>query len=133
MYAAGYSRQAPGTKPPLTEAQMEDRLQWCLKYNPDKYEVGDNKGFNFQRVCFSNKTPARVGEQRGIKRAWVQPGEEYHDDVKLAKIKPTCTLQFYGAFTYNSKGPCHIYTEETTTQKQLAKKVLELKNKENET
>ena len=132
MYGAGYSRQTPGMKPPLTDAQKEARYKWALAHNPDKDEVGDNKGFNFRRVVFTDEATARVGEQYGMKRAWAQPDKIYHEDVKRAKIRPTCTLQFYGAFTYDSKGPCHIYSKETKAQKQAAKKALEKENKENE-
>ena len=92
IYGAGYSRQTPGMKPPLTDAQKEARYEWALAHNPDKDEVGDNKGFNFRRVVFTDEATARVGEQYGMKRAWAQPDKIYHEDVKRAKIRPTCTL-----------------------------------------
>ncbi|KAF1995096.1 hypothetical protein P154DRAFT_556935 [Amniculicola lignicola CBS 123094] len=120
MYEAGYSRKAPGFRPPLTEDEKQKRYKWALAHNPDLHEIGDNKGFNFRRVVYTDETPARAGDQRGIKRSWCCEGEEYHQDVKRAKIRPVCTLQFYGAFTYNENGPCHIYRKETNEMKHKA-------------
>jgi len=115
-------------KPPLTDAQKEARYEWALAHNPDKDEVGDNKGYNFRRVVFTDEVTARVGEQYGMKRAWALPDEIYYEDVKRAKIRLTCTLQFYGAFTYDAKGPCYIYSKETKAQKQAAKEALAKEN-----
>ena len=113
MYEAGYSRRKPGWKPPLTSSQRRERLQWALKHNPDRYETGDGLGFDFRSVVFTDKTPARVGEERGMLRTWARDDEVYHNDVRHDRNRRDCCIQFFGAFRYNYKGPCHVYFHET--------------------
>ncbi|KAK7177685.1 hypothetical protein PSPO01_16270 [Paraphaeosphaeria sporulosa] len=81
----------------------ERRFQWALAHNPDKYEYGDGLGFDFRRVIYTDKTPARAGEQCGLLRAWAKDDEAYNPDVKRPKIRSNCVLQFYGSFTYDAK------------------------------
>ena len=61
------------------------------------------------------------------------PGEAYANDLKLPKIRPTCTIQFWGAFIYDCKGPCYIFDKETKQQKEEVKKMLDIENQENKT
>ena len=68
MYEAGFARKKPGWKPHLTEAQKQERLQWAIAHNPNKYKYGDGLSFDFREVVFNNKTPARIGEERGMQR-----------------------------------------------------------------
>ncbi|KAF1973223.1 hypothetical protein BU23DRAFT_386562, partial [Bimuria novae-zelandiae CBS 107.79] len=131
MYQSGYGRRAPGRKPTLNDAQRKRRLEWALAHNPDLHEYGDRLGFNFQRVIFTDETPARVGEQRGLLRAWAKEDEIYHPDVKRPKIRNNCALQFYGSFTYDAKGPCYIYGTESPEAKKLAKQALDEENQRN--
>ncbi|KAF1973165.1 hypothetical protein BU23DRAFT_640831 [Bimuria novae-zelandiae CBS 107.79] len=97
MYEAGYGRKAPGRKPMLDNAQKKRRLEWVLAHNPDLYKYGNGLGFNFQRVIFTDETPAR----------------------------------FYGSFTYDAKGPYHIYGTETPEAKKLAKQAYDEENQRN--
>ncbi|KAF1972142.1 hypothetical protein BU23DRAFT_644949, partial [Bimuria novae-zelandiae CBS 107.79] len=101
MYEAGYARREPGWKPPLTEDEMQGRYEWALAHNPEKYTYGDSLGFNFRCCVYTDETPARIGEQRGMQRAWFLPEEKYDNDVKHDRISKYFKLQFYGAFTYN--------------------------------
>lgn len=77
MYEAGYSWHEPGGKPNLTEAQEQHRLEWTLIHNPDKYELNDILGFYFRTVAYTDETPARIGEQRGMMRSRQNDGERY--------------------------------------------------------
>lgn len=131
MYEAGYGRRAPGRKPTLNNEQKTCRHHWALEHNPDLHEVGDNLGFNFRQVVYTDETPARVGEQRGMLRAWAKADEVYHCDVKRPKIRNNCALQFYGSFTYDAKGPYHIYRKETEDEKKAANKALVEENRLN--
>ncbi|KAF1973501.1 hypothetical protein BU23DRAFT_554127, partial [Bimuria novae-zelandiae CBS 107.79] len=70
--APGYGRKAPGRKPMLDNAQKKRCLEWAPAHNPDLYKYGDELGFNFQSVIFTNETPARVGEMCGKLRAWAK-------------------------------------------------------------
>ncbi|KAF1354196.1 hypothetical protein EJ07DRAFT_168386 [Lizonia empirigonia] len=115
MYDAGYARRRPGWKPPLTPEQQQERYQWALAHNPDRYKEGDGLGFDFRQVVFTDETPARIGDERGMQRVWCKEAERFEDD-------------FYGAFRYNNKGPCYTYFEETKEQKQSAEVALGKEN-----
>ncbi|KAF2627728.1 hypothetical protein BU25DRAFT_310346, partial [Macroventuria anomochaeta] len=120
MYEAGYARRAPGWKPSLTPEQEKERDAWAHAHNPDKYKEGDNLGYDFTQVVFSDETPARIGEERGMIRTWCCEGEKYDTNVKHDWNRHDCCLQFYGCFCYNYKGPCHVYYPETDAEKEAA-------------
>jgi hypothetical protein len=61
-------------------------------------------------------------------RVWAQNNEIYNDDVWHNRNRKDCCPQFFGAFRYNHKGPCHVYFHETPAEAEVAKKVLELEN-----
>jgi hypothetical protein len=82
MYEAGYARRRPGWKPKLTPEQEKERYEWALQHNPDKYKEYDNKGFNFREVVFTDETPARIGEERGMQRTWCKEQERWDEGVK---------------------------------------------------
>jgi hypothetical protein len=130
MYEAGYARRRPGWKPPLTPAQEQERYEWALTHNPDLHEYGDNKGFDFRIVAFTDETPARIGEERGMQRTWCTEQEIWDEDVKRDRNRRNCTLQFYGAFRYNYKVPCHVYHPETKAEKQVTDAQLRHENKD---
>ncbi|KAF2627244.1 hypothetical protein BU25DRAFT_468862 [Macroventuria anomochaeta] len=129
MYNAGYAQRRPGWKPHLTPEQEQERYKWALVHNPDRYEYGDGLGFDFRNVVFTDETPARVGEQRGMQRVWCKDNERYDEGVKKDRSAKYTALQFYGAFRYDHKGPCVIYHEETDAQKHKAEKKLHAENK----
>jgi hypothetical protein len=128
MYEAGYKRRKPGWKPPLSPSQRRERLKWTLNHNPDRDEVGDGLGFDFRKVVFTDETPARVGEERGMIRTWARDDEVYADDVRHDRKPQDCCLQFFGAFRYDYKGPCHVYFQETKQEKEVAERALAAEN-----
>jgi hypothetical protein len=77
---------------------------------------------------FTDETPARIGEQRGMIRAWCREDEKYDDDVKKERKPMGSALQFFGAFRYDRKGPCHVYYHETQEEIQAGEKALEWEN-----
>ncbi|KAF1922514.1 uncharacterized protein M421DRAFT_410623, partial [Didymella exigua CBS 183.55] len=87
---------------------------------PDQDKEYDNKGFNFHEVVFTDETPARIGDERGMIQTWCCEGEQYNDDVKHNRNVKDCCLQFYACFRYNFKGPCHVYYQETEEEKAAA-------------
>lgn len=93
VYEAGYARRRPGWRPHLTLDQEQERYEWALAHNPDRGEEYDNKGFNFRKVVFSDETPARIGEERGMMRTWIQGDERWDDDVKHDRTRKECCLQ----------------------------------------
>ncbi|KAH6611673.1 hypothetical protein C7974DRAFT_446141 [Boeremia exigua] len=110
MYEIEYARRAP----------EKERYKWALAHNPDKYKEYDNQGFDFRIVVFSDETPARVGEQRGMMRIWFRGGEKYNEDVKHDRNRSYYCLQSYSCFRHGLKGPCHVYSTETAEEKLAA-------------
>jgi hypothetical protein len=120
MYEAGFARRRPGWKPSLSPEQEKERYAWALAHNPDRYEYGDGLGYDFTLVVFSDETPARIGEERGLIRTWCCEGEQYNSHVKHDRNRKDCCLQFYACFRYDYKGPCHVYYPETEAEKAAA-------------
>lgn len=98
MYEAGYGRHAPGWRPPLSKADEEERYEWAQKHNPDRDHEYDNQGFDWTTVAFTNETPARISDERGIIRTWCKPSERFDDSVKHDRNCRECCLQFYSCF-----------------------------------
>ncbi|KAF1976469.1 hypothetical protein BU23DRAFT_596891 [Bimuria novae-zelandiae CBS 107.79] len=76
------------------------------------YEAGE--------VVFTDETPARIGEERGMQRTWGKEQERWDERVRHDRNRKDCALQFYGSFRYNYKGPCHVYHQETEQEKEAA-------------
>ncbi|KAF1967269.1 hypothetical protein BU23DRAFT_484046, partial [Bimuria novae-zelandiae CBS 107.79] len=87
---------------------------------------------NFREVVFTDETPARIGEERGMQRTWCKEQERWDEGVKHDRNRKDCALQFYGSFRYNYKGPCHVYHQETEQEKEAAEVQLEEDNINNQ-
>lgn len=62
-------------------------------------------------------------------RAWCKEDEIYDNDVCKDRKQQGAALQFFGAFRYNYKGPCHVYYHETMEDIEAGEKSLEWENK----
>ena len=58
MYKAGYAQHRPSQKLHLTPKQEKERYAQALEHNPNKNKEYNNKGFNFFKIAFTDKTPA---------------------------------------------------------------------------
>lgn len=128
MYEAGYKRRKPWWKPPLTSIQCREHFRWALSHSSDRYEVSYGLGFEFRKVVFTDETPARVGEERGMIRTWARHYEIYDDDVRHDCNRRECCLQFFGIFRYDHKGSRHVYFQVTKEEKEAVEAALEAGN-----
>ncbi|KAF1973243.1 hypothetical protein BU23DRAFT_599191, partial [Bimuria novae-zelandiae CBS 107.79] len=111
----------------------------CIKLDtPGERQASNQRSRTIREgVAFSGRlrttqiNMTRVGEQRGMLRALAKNDEIYDPDVKRPKIRNNCSLQFYGSFTYDSKGPYHIYGTESAEAKRIAKQRLDKENQRN--
>jgi hypothetical protein len=46
-----------------------------LEHNPDKYELADGLGYDFRKVCFTDETPACIGEECGMQECGAKRGK----------------------------------------------------------
>jgi hypothetical protein len=61
LYDKGYGRQHPGWKVPLDADAKAQRVAILKQYHPDK--------FDWRNVVFTDETPAKVGDRRGMERS----------------------------------------------------------------
>jgi hypothetical protein len=62
-------------------------------------------------------------------RAWCKEDEIYDDDVRKDRKQQGSALQFFGAFRYDVRGPCHVYYHETQVEIEEGAKALDWENK----
>ena len=62
--------------------------------------------------------------RRGAVRVWRTPDEQFHPTVIRPRWKGVTEFMFWGSFSYDKKGPCHIWKPETLKEKEAAKKEL---------
>ncbi|KAF1942878.1 hypothetical protein EJ02DRAFT_502573 [Clathrospora elynae] len=91
-----------------TFENVMEQYAWALAHNPNKYKVGDGLGYDF--------------------RTWTRKDEIYNDDVCHESNRKDCCLQFFGAFRYGHKVPCHVYFHETQAGIEAGARSLDQKN-----
>jgi hypothetical protein len=75
-------------------------------------------------VNWSDETSV-VLTRRGQQRCWRDKDEAFDKTVVRWRWKGYSEFMFWGAFSYHSKGPCHIWEPETPQDKAEALKVIE--------
>ena len=121
----GFRKVKRTTKPGLDKRQRQARYQWALKFKGWTLE-------DWKRVCFSDETSIQVGHRRGGDRVWRKPSERDDKTCSKARWKGYSDFMFWGCFSYNFKGPCHIWEKETAKEKKESEKAIHLMNKQRE-
>jgi hypothetical protein len=103
----------PTQKPGLNSAQKKARLQFCLKH--EDWTIED-----WKRVIWSDETSVILGQRRGTIRLWRASGEAYKSTCIRNRWKVFSEFMFWACFTWDSKGPSHIWTTETAQEKKQA-------------
>ncbi len=99
------------------------RLRWCLLYKDWTLE-------NWKNVIFTDETSVVLGHRRGGYRVWRKADEAYNKSVIRPRWKGYSEFMFWGCFSYDKKGPCHIYTPETKKEREAAQKQIDTLNEE---
>ncbi len=103
----------PTKKPGLTEKMMAAKLKFCL----------DHADWDLERwkdVIWTDETSVVLGDRRGGYRIWRTPKETYEPTCVRPRFKKASDFMFWGCFSYDRKGPYHIYKTETAQDKRLA-------------
>lgn len=69
-----------------------------------------------------------MGGQRGRIRLWRKKEEAHNKHCIRRRWKGFKQFMFWGCFSYDSKGPCHVWEDETKAQKKESKEWLEAEN-----
>jgi hypothetical protein len=88
-------------KPSLTEAMKEARLQFTLRFEHWTLE-------QWKAVIWLDETSVILRHRRGGIRVWRRAWEKYKKTCMSQRWKGVSEFMFWGYFTYDKKGPCHI-------------------------
>jgi transposase len=123
LKAAKFSKTKPTRKPGLTDTMKKARLEFCLRHQ--HWDLEDWKA-----VIWSDETAVVLGHRRGGYRVWRRPWERWNKSCIRERWKGYSEFMFWGCFSYNQKGPCHIWKPETPREKRDAEKHLEELNRD---
>jgi hypothetical protein len=79
----------------------------------------------WKNVIWADETSVQLGGARGKRRVWRKAEEAYHPHCIKRRWKGFKEFMFWGAFSYDKKGPCWIWEDETAAEKKFA--IAELK------
>jgi hypothetical protein len=102
----GYGSYKRTVKPGLNDENKKVRLQWCLDHKDWTLE-------DWKNVIWTDETSVQSGNVRGKRRIWRLASEVYHPHVITQRWKGYMTFMWWSAFSYNKKGPYHIWEPET--------------------
>ena len=101
-------------KPGLKLENKENCLKWYLDYRAWTFD-------DWKNVIWSDETSVTMGGQQGRRRVWCLQSEAYLNHCIRRRWKGFKQFMFWGCFSYDKKGPCHIWEEETAKEKKEAK------------
>lgn len=116
-----FRKTKPTRKPGLTKAMKEARYQFAKRYEHFTLE-------DWKRIIWTDETSIMLGHRRGGYRVWRQAHERCVKSCIRERWSGYSEFMFWGSFTYDFKGPCHIWRPETKKEKSLAIKDLEIIN-----
>ena len=96
-------------------------LEFALKYKDKKLEWWKN-------VIFSDETSIVLGRQHGKTWVWRQTSERFDKTCIWQHWKKCTEFMFWGSFSYDKKGSCHIWKNEMVKEKKEAEEELEALN-----
>lgn len=115
----GFNKTKPTRKPGLTDEMKAARLHFCKLY--EHWTLAD-----WKKVIWSDETSILLHHGRGSWRIWRRTNERTLRSCIRERWKGFSEFMFWGCFTYDFKGPCHIYptpkAEETRKSQELLAK-----------
>jgi transposase len=112
-----YHKVKTTKKPGLTKAAKEARRAFCEKYKDWTLE-------EWKRVIWSDETSVVLGSRRGGERIWRTSKQKNNIHCIRHRWKGAKEFMFWGCFSYDKKGPFHIWKDETKVQKKAYEKDL---------
>lgn len=106
LYKYGLHNVKPIKKPGLIPQMKQVRYEWALIYKDWTLE-------DWKNLIWTDETSVVLGHRRGAVRVWRTSEEVFTDTVIRRRWKGFSDFMFWGSFTYDEKGPCHIWRSET--------------------
>lgn len=119
----GFRATKPTWKPGLSEKAREKCLAFALQFESWGIE-------KWKDVVWTDETSVVLGHHQGAVRVKRRVFEVNDPTVICHKWKGFSDFMFWGCFSYEECGPCHIWFTETAQEKKAAEKELEEMNKE---
>jgi hypothetical protein len=113
----------PTRKQGLTNTMKAARLAFCLKYKDWVLE-------DWKNIIWTDETSVVLGHRRNGSRLWRTKEDRYNLTVIRPRWNGTSEFIFWSCFTYDKKGPYHIWKKEMTQEKKQAQKELDRINAE---
>ncbi|CBF87508.1 hypothetical protein AN9381.2 [Aspergillus nidulans FGSC A4] len=123
LHSHGFVIAKPSWKPGLTEAACLRRLEFCLAHQHWTLE-------DWKRVIFTDETGVILGHRRGAIRVWRTVKDSHTRNCVRRRWKACSDFMVWGCFSYNKKGPLHIYKPETAAMRKQADIEIEAMNRE---
>jgi transposase len=123
LRASGFRKTKPTRKPALTEVMKKARLQFGLDHKDWTIE-------DWKKVIWSDETSVVIGFRRGGYRVWRTPEERFTKSCIRPRWKGYSEFMFWGCFSYDKKGPYHIWKPETKKEKEEADREIKKLNAE---
>ncbi|KAH7558222.1 Transposase [Bipolaris maydis] len=123
LRAAGYRKTKPTRKPGLTQEMRSARLKWALEHKDWTLE-------DWKNVIWTDETSVVINHRRGGYRVWRKADERVVKSCIRERWKGYSEFMFWGCFSYDKKGPCHVYQPETKAEKEDAARRIEQLNAE---
>jgi transposase len=99
------------------------RYEFALKYKDWTLE-------DWKNIIWSDETSVILGQRRGGRKVWRTVYETQDPTVRRVRWKGHSEFMFWGCFSYDKKGPCHIWRSESAAEKRAADTDLKAKNAE---
>ena len=112
-------------KPGLEEWQKELRLQFCLRVQNWTLE-------DWKNVIWTDETSVVLNQRRGKIRVWRRSNEQFTQSNIRRRWKGACEFMWWSCFSYDKKGPYHVWKPETKAEKKKAEEELKALNDRNE-
>jgi transposase len=119
----GIHKLKPTCKPGLTAAMKAARLKFCQDHKDWTLE-------DWKNVIWTDETSVCLGHRRGSVRVWRTKQDRYDPTVVRPRWHSASEFMFWGCFTYDKKGLCHIWKLETAQEKKKAKAEIDQMNHE---
>ncbi len=114
----------PTHKPGLTDEMKTARLKFCSEHEHWNLE-------DWKNVIWTDETSVVLGVRRCTRiRVWRRPGETHQPRFIRRRWKGYSEFMFWGSFSYDNKGPCHIWAPETSEERKVATRNLKKINRQ---
>jgi transposase len=100
----------------------EARLNFCLAHQ--HWDLED-----WKNVIWTDETSVVLGTRRGMRtRVWRKSYKAFEGSNSKVRYKKYSEFMFWGCFSYDKKGPMHIWKKETAAEKKEAKAFIDKLN-----